>query len=606
MKILRKIKKMFSSSTLSYLMVIMLLTKVLGLLKLRVIATLFGTSRELDIFWAAFTIPDMAFNILISGSINAAIIPIFSQVKHKGNGVNECTDKGCGDRDLAELFTSLNFVLAVFFIIFALICFIFAEQFSRFILSADFLRDALDISSQVTMEDVQLLTLLTRIVTLTPVFLGINTIISGYIVVYRKFFVANITPLIYNLVILVTAVLLVKAFDLGVIGLAVAVLLGSIAQLVVQLPTFFSIFKPNFKLRNFGEIWDVTSHKLLYMFKISLPRSAGFLLEQASIIFNKMIGFTLSAGAVSVYQFAFSLHFVPVHLITGSISQVALTNFSELYSKNKMDEFKLYFNNALQVAIFLVLPCVAVLLVLRLPIVRLVYGAGQYDWSATRFTSWSLALLSLAVFSQVVVSILLRGFYAIQETRLPLIATALKVVVNIVATYYFTNFFSNYVDWRPILDSVIYQITHGARQGEILATVGNLGADLLSWFTVRSDYNYAVGGIALGFSIAYFAEMLINLGLFKLKTKKIVTMRETLLPAFKKIFVTFVTIIFMYASYVWLDNRMLDTTRTVDVIAIFGLVSLVCVISYLSLSWIFRVKELFDFKDKFFNMVKNE
>lgn len=606
MRIFAKIKKFLASSTVSYLLIIMLITKLLGLFKLRVIATLFGTSRELDIFWAAFTIPDMAFNILISGSINAAIIPIFSQVKHKGNGENECTDKGCGDKDLAELFTSLNVLLAIFFIVFAVVCFIFAEQFSVFILNAQFLRDALDISNQITIEDVKLLTLLTRIVTLTPIFLGFNTIMSGYIVVYRKFFVANITPLIYNLVILVFSIGFVKIFDLGVIGLAVAVLLGSIAQLVVQIPTFYKIISPNFKMKNFSEIWATTRNKLLYIVKVSIPRSAGFLLEQATVIFNKMIGFTLTAGAVSVYQFAYSLHFFPVHLITGSISQVALTNFSELYSKGKTDEFKLYFNNALQVAIFLVLPCVAILLILRLPIVRLVYGAGEYDWSATRFTSWSLALLSIAVFSQVVVSILLRGFYAIQETKLPLIATSIKVVVNIVATYYFTNFFSNYVDWRPIVDNFIYQVGHGAAQGELLSEIFEFVSYMGSWFTVRNDYNYAVGGIALGFSIAYFVEMLINLLLLKIKVKNLITLRDTILPTFKKISITIVTMVAMYASYLWLDHNILDTTRTINVILIFTLVCIICGIMYVGLSWIFKVKELYDFKNKLVSKLRNE
>lgn len=609
MKLFNKIKKLITSSTISYLMIMMLVTKLLGLVKLRVIASLFGTgigiNRELDIFWAAFTIPDMAFNILISGSINAAIIPVFSEVKHKGSGKEACEDEGCGDRNLAELFTSLNVVLAVFFIIFSIICFVFAEQFSRFMLSAEFLRDALDISSEITLEDVKLLAKLTRIVTLTPVFLGFNTIISGYIVIYRKFFVANVTPLLYNLVIIIFSVIFVKIFDLGVVGLSVAILIGSIAQLVVQLPTFFKIIKPHLQQRSFAEMWSITKNKLLYIFKISLPRSLGFFIEQFNGIFNKMIGFTLNAGAVTVYQFAYSLHFFPVHLITGSISQVALTNFSELYNKGDKKEFSKNFNNALQMATFLVMPCVAVLLILRLPIVRLVYGASEFSWDSTRFTSWSVALLSIAVFAQVITSILLRGFYAIQETKLPLIATFIKVIVNFVATYYFTNFFSNYVDWRPILDSVVYQITHGAKQGEIMIALNSIGNDLLSWFTIRSDYNYAVGGIALGFSIAFFVEMVLDMILLGRKVPGLITLKKTIRPMIKKAFITFVTIVFMYVTYIWLDKRILDTSRTINVLAIFLLVSAVCVIMYILLCWVFKVKEFMHLKEKFITPILN-
>ncbi len=596
-KIWHKVSKKLGQSVISYLMVIILITKFLGFLKLRIIAANFGASKELDIFWTAFTIPDIMFDVLISGSINAAIIPIFTSTRHKD-----------GDKELVDLFMDINILLAFVFTIIGVLIFIFSYDISNFLIRGRQIRDVLNIASNITVEDVDMLARMTRIVVLCPIILGISTIISGYLVTYKKFFISNITPLIYNVVIVFLTLIFVKQFDLGVYGLSYAILLGTISQLLVQLPTLFKLMRRyggKGLLQDLMNFADYKWHRIKRIIKLAAPRSTGVLFQELNTIFNKMIGFTITEGAISAYSYAYSLHLFPVHIITGSMAQVALTNFSELFCQNRLDEFKDTFNEVLQLAFYLIMPFLAFLVVLRLPIVRLAYGTGNFNWWDTKFTSWSLALLSLGMVAQVGSSLTLRAYYAIGETRIPLITSIVKIFVNVILTYYFTNFFSHYTDWRPIVSQVINQIRGGHATNSVSLVVQSLGSDLITWFTTRNDFDYAIGGIALAFSVSFLLELILDLSLLNRKVKGIVNWKRTWWPLIIKFLMAISTIVPMYVFYRWLDLNVLDTTRVINVILIFIYTTFLGGVIYLGLSWIFALQEFIYLKDRLQELALN-
>ncbi len=596
-KIWQRASEKLGQSVISYLMVLILVTKFLGFLKLRIIAANFGASKELDIFWTAFTIPDIMFDVLISGSINAAIIPIFTSTRHKE-----------GDQELVDLFMDINILLALIFTFLGILIFIFSYDISNFLIRGRFIRDVLNIASNITVEDVDMLARMTRIVVFSPIILGISTIVSGYLITYKKFFISNITPLIYNVVIVFLTLIFVKQFDLGVYGLSFAILAGTVSQLLVQLPTLFRLLR---KYGGKGFVKDLAKFtefkwcRIKRIIKLAAPRSTGVLFQQFNTIFNKMIGFTITEGAISAYRYAYSLHLFPIHIITGSMAQVALTNFSDLYCQNKIEEFKDTFNEVLQLAFYLIMPFLAFLVILRLPIVRLAYGTGSFDWWDTKFTSWSLALLSLSMVAQVGSSLTLRAYYAIGETRIPLITTVIKIVLNVISTYYFTNFFSNYSDWRPIVSQVVNQMQKGHATNSVNLVVKSFGSDLITWFTTRNDFDYAIGGIALAFSFSFILELVLDLFLLNRRVKGIVSWKKTWKPLIIKFLLTIFTMVPMYIFYRWLDLNVLDTSRVVNVLLIFIYTTALGGVIYVGLSWILVLEEFIYLKDRFQELALN-
>lgn len=569
--LMSKIKDKISS-----IMVILVLSKILGFLKMTIIAQLFGTSRELDIFWAAFTIPDTIFNILVAGAVNAAIIPVFSSVLHKE-----------GEEELNLLYGRLNVIFIIAFFIFSFIFFIFAPQIGNFLISSNALQSYLGSSNIADPSEVQLFTTLMRVMLLSPLLLGVSSLITAYLQVRKSFFATTMAPLFYNLAMILVSLILVKFFHLSVISVAISVVVGSLLHLLAQLPELYRYIKyPTGDGLLVKNIKNYLNKETWAVLKLAFPRMLGLIGEQVNTIINTIISFTLSAGSLSAYKFAFSLHLFPVQIFTGAVSQVALSNMSEFSAKGDTKSFEETFNKAIKQTIFLLLPVIAILLVLRLPIVRIVYGLDS--WWGTVITSWSLALLTVAIVAQSVVLITFRAFYAVHETKLPLIATFVAIVVNIVASYYLTNFFSHYFDWRPILNQIWVQVTAFDNQG-VWDAVKSLFSDLVIWLTTRNKSDAAVGGLALATSLACFAEMIVALLLINRKVK-VFSFKRTIKPLIPMVINAMLMTFGMYFIFK-LSDFSLDTSRTVYVIALVIVTSTYGLISFALGCKVFRITE---------------
>ena len=560
-------------------MFVLVLSKVLGFLKLRLIAQLFGATRELDLFWAAFTIPDTLFNIIIAGSINAAIIPVFSKVLNKK-----------GDVDLVKLFYRLNILFLVSIIFLSFLAFLFANQIASLLVGQNIAIGLLQTAEDITVRDINFLAWLIRIMLLSPIFLGLSNLLSGYLQVYKRFFVTAVAPLVYNIVVIFVALVLVRNLDMGVEGIAWATVFGSVFHFLSQTPAFVRVYKEKTLLtKNLyremkGNLLGVKEDlkEVCNVLRLAIPRIIGVVGEQINVFINTFISFTLSGGALSAYRFAFSLHLFPVQIIGGAMSLVALPNLAEAFANGKMKIFREIYNKSVQKALFLILPMVGIILVLRLPIVRLAYGVGEFDWWATVITSWCLFLLAFAVLGQVVASLSLRAFYAIHETRLPLLIILLTIILNIFGSYYFTNFFSHYFDWRPL----VAQIGNG---GTLEASRALL-SEMSGWFTTRNISDAAVGGLALSTSISFLFEATLYIILLNRKVK-VISWNQSVKPFLKKITSTAIMIAVMYFAF-RLTDFSLDTTRTVNVLLILLTTTLLGIAVYILCCKIFRVQEL--------------
>lgn len=563
-------------------MAILFITKVLGFLKLRVIAQLFGASHELDIFWAAFTIPDTLFMITVAGSLNAAIIPLLSEIFHKE-----------GEEKLHKFFSNLIIVVGAIITFLAILLLVFTPQIASLLIGSDSMQNVLGFASRVTPADFNLFVKLTRILLLSPILLGMSSILTGYLQVRRQFFVTSLAPLFYDLAMILGSFLLVNFFGMGVTGVAISAVIGSFVHLVVQLPSLLRYFRTKFRPSVKGITLAFKDTKIWKALKLALPRTLAIVGEQVNVIVNTFISFTLAPGALSSYKFALSLHMFPVNIVGSAVAQVALPDLAENCENEK--KFKKLFNTSIQNSLYLVFPIVAILVVLRLPLVRLIYGVGEFDWRATLLTAWSLALLSISIVAQTLSQIVLRAYYALKDTWRPLIPVAIGIVINIVLAYFLTNFFSHYYDWRPIVLEVGKQISSANGSG-VLEVVKSFFGDFMKWCTTRGTSDMAVGGLSLSLSIASFVEVIL-LFIFLNKKIKVTTYKNTIKPLLMKVLNTVLMVFGMYLMFKLFDFK-LDTSRTWAIIVLTGVVSIYGVLSYWLGSKVFGIKEIEFYEQK--------
>jgi putative peptidoglycan lipid II flippase len=554
------------------MMILVALTKIVGFAKIHMFARIFGASRELDIFWAAFTIPDIIFNVIVLGSVNAALIPSFAEALGEGR--------------IRKLFSDIIRLFLLAIVVFCVVGFIFAPQAARLV-STGALGGLGFEGGDFSPADVELMALLMRLMMLSPIILGVSSIITAGLQVNKRFFLPALAPLLYNVGIIVGAIVFTSQMHLGVVGLAYGVILGSILHLIVQIPI----------LKKLGLSVDFSgsflNRDVLRVVKLALPRVFGLVGEQISILVNTVISMGLGSGALSAFRYASSLYLMPVQLLGTTIAQAALPTLSLEYNassrltllddgkkQHDLDQFGLLFSKTLQQILFYVLPAVVFFVVLRLPIVRLVLGAGAFDWEDTVMTAWVLALFGIAMLMHSVVALVVRAFYAMHDTIVPVVVSFFSLVVNIVGSILFTNFFSHYYDWRPLLSSVINRT--GAFSSEFWT-------DLARWFTTRNSSPSAVGGLALSAGVALLVEGVLLLLILNRRVR-ILSWRRFWKPTLRKLFATWVMATLMYSLYTFW-NFKLDTSTVLSIILLFIVVGGVGMGVYIVVSEIMDIRE---------------
>ena len=376
-----------------------LLSAVLGLLRDRLLAGTFGAGSQLDVYYSAFTVPDFIALILIFGAIAAAVIPIFSEYLLK--------DK----EDAWKYVSTLLNVFLGFLIIVCLILIIFTP----FIISIT----APGFSGQKK----DLAVMLMRIMFLSPIILGASNMISGILQVFNKFLVTALAPLLYNVGIIVGIVFFVPMF--GLQGLAWGVVFGGLIHLAIQLPSFIH---SGFKWRPNFNIFDPGVSKTI---KLMVPRSLGLGAGQLNTIATTAIASTLMSGSIAVFNLANNLSSILVNAIAVSVSTAAFPAMSMAFLKNDHQDFIKKFSGIFRQIIFLTVPISLLLLILRVQIVRVLYGVGKFNWSDTKLVTACLAILAFNLVAQAFILFLSKTFYAAHNTKIPAIISGVTVVFNI-------------------------------------------------------------------------------------------------------------------------------------------------------------------------------
>ena len=389
-----------NSITLAALLVALssLVSRFLGIFRDRILAGEFGAGDALDVYYAAFRIPDLVFNLLVLGALSAGFIPVFTSLIKREN-----------KSEAWEFASSILNVLVLFITILSGLFIIFAPFLMEFIVPG------------FSSEKQELTVALTRIMFLSPIFLGISSVFGGILQSFKRFFVYSLSPIIYNIGIIVGALYLVPIW--GIYGLAVGVVLGAFMHMSIQIPMAFSlgfryIFKFNFKNKEVRKVG-----------LMMIPRTMSLAISQINLLVITVIASTLAIGSITIFNFANNLQSFPVGIFGISFAIAAFPTLSVVaFNKDKLIN---NFSTALRQILFFIVPSTVLLLTLRAQIIRVVFGTGRFDWQDTILTMDALGFFAVSLFAQALIPLLVRVFYARNNSKTPFFIGLVSAVFNI-------------------------------------------------------------------------------------------------------------------------------------------------------------------------------
>lgn len=377
------------------------LSQILAFLRDRLLAHIFGASYELDIYYAAFRIPDFIFVTVASVVSLSVLIPFIIEKESLGREAL---------RDFVNNIFSFFSLLIIIVsgLAFFLIPTISSVLFKGF--SDTALTEVISIS---------------RILLLSPIILGFSNLLGSLTQAYNRFTIYALAPLLYNAGIIVGIIMLAER--MGVVGVAIGVVAGASLHALVQVPfVVASGFFPRFSLTSLdlAAVGRVVS--------ISLPRTLTLSMTSIATIFLVSMASLMAEGSVSILSFSFNLQSVPLSIIGVSYSLAAFPTLSRRFRDNNSKAFMQQMASTARLVIFWSLPLTALFIILRAQIVRVILGSGLFDWEDTRLTAAALALFILSSMFQCLSLLFMRGFYSAGSTKKPffinLVSTAIMMV----------------------------------------------------------------------------------------------------------------------------------------------------------------------------------
>ncbi len=388
-KIIASGKKILTSpqttivSAAAVVMVMILASRVLGLVRQRVLADYFIPS-DLSLFFAAFRLPDVLFEVLVFGTFSSAFIPVFT--KELKNGTEEAWK-------LASRVVNLGLLL---FLGFAFIFALFARQIYTII------------TPGFSEEEIRQVASVARILFAAQGFFVVSYVLTGVLESLRRFVVPALAPLFYNIGIIVGTIFLTPKF--GILGPAYGVVLGAFLHFLIQLPVAYKLgFRFSFSFKADNDVKKIG--------KLALPRIIDLSFDQIGKTIELSLASIISRASYTYFTFANSLQLLPVSLFGTSLAKAALPMLSRV--SDDPHEFKRILHSTILQAIFFTLPFAAIIIILRIPFVRLAYGTDIFDWASTVQTGYVLSAFGVGIVFQTLIAILGRSFFALHDTKTP-------------------------------------------------------------------------------------------------------------------------------------------------------------------------------------------
>lgn len=390
-------------------MLFFVLSRLSGLLREIIIGASFGTSAEYDAYLAAFRIPDLLFQLAAGGALGSAFIPVFS-------GYWLQSDK----RQAWLLFSRVLNLIMLGLLVLSAGAALFAEPIVRIVLAPGF-----------TPAQQALTASLMQWMLIGTMIFGASGLIMGALNATQHFLAPAAAPVLYNVAIIAAAYLLAPVY--GVYGLVTGVVIGSLAHLLVQAPVLFH------KGYRFQAALSFTDPGVQKVALLMGPRVLGLFFVQLHFLVNTILASGLGAGALSALNYAWLLMLLPHGIIAQGVATVVFPTFSAQTAAGQIDAFRHTFERALRVVVFLVAPSAALLLVLRRPTISILLERGAFDTESMMFVAYGLQFYVIGLLFHSMLEIIVRGFYAMQNTWTPVFVGVLAMSGNIALSFAFVG-----------------------------------------------------------------------------------------------------------------------------------------------------------------------
>ena len=364
---------------------------MLGLVRDILFARFFGASRLLDIYNSAFIIPDLLLNIFVAGALTAAFVPVFSHLY------------ATGEREEAEkVATTVLYAAPVTILIIGIPIFIFMP-FLDTLVAPGFVG-----------QEKQLLVTMSRLLLLSPIIFATSNTLGNTLISLEKFGAYGISPVLYNLGIIV-GIPLVSVF--GPLGLVVGVIVGALLHLTIRV---VGLIRGGFKLRY---PIDLGNRNFLKIPKLMIPRMAGQPIEQIIFFIFNNLASTLAVGSIAVLSFARNFQSVPVSLFGISFSTAIFASLSRKAALGDRVGFMRHLKEAAGVLAIMSGLSAIIFLIFGEQIIRLFLGGGRFSEEDVVRTGKLLMIFALAVPAESFIHLIARSFYAMKDTWTPVLVS---------------------------------------------------------------------------------------------------------------------------------------------------------------------------------------
>ncbi len=401
-------------------MVAFILSNLAGLVRQIVVTAAFGTQLEIDAFNAANRVSETLFSLVAGGALASAFIPSFTGLLAQEKK-QEAWRLASAISNLALLALSLASLLVA----------LLAQPVVRYVLAPGFAsnpgQEALTVA-------------LLRLMLPSAVIFGLSGLVMGMLNSHQVFFVPALTPAMYQLgLIFGTLVLEPK---MGIYGLGWGVLIGSALHLGLQLPALLKLrgqYFPDLGLE-LASVREVV--------RLMGPRLLGVAVVQLNFWVNTRLASYMGEGRVTALQLGFALMLMPQAAIAQSIAVAAMPVFSRQFVRGEMDELRHSLASSLRGVLLLAIPATAGLILLRTPLVAALYQRKEFTEFSTELVAWALAWYAAGLVGHSLVEILARAFYAMHDTRTPVLVGGLAMGLNVVFSLGFAALFDR-LGWMP-------------------------------------------------------------------------------------------------------------------------------------------------------------
>ncbi|MBT6408515.1 MAG: murein biosynthesis integral membrane protein MurJ [Nitrospina sp.] len=386
-----------------------LLSRLFGFLRDVVIAMAFGSSASADAFFVAFRIPNMQRRILGEGAVTAAFIPVFTEtLTQRGESV--------AWKITANLFNILFIALtlaSLFILIFSpAVITVFAPGF-------------LDEPGKF-----ELTVKLTRWMAPYLFFIGLAAFCMGILNSLKVFALPAATPILQNITMILSVLIIAPQMDEPIMGLAIGVLVGGALQLLIQLP---AVIKRGFR---FEKTLNFKQEEVVKIARLMGPVILGLAVYEVNIMVDTLLASLLPGGSISYLYYGNRLVQLPLGIFAVALGVALLPTLSSQAAKGNLKELVQTVGFSIRLILFITIPATIGLIILREPIVNTLWERGEFLASTTEGTAIALLYYSVGLCAYSGIKIIAPAFYSLQDTKTPakigIYSMLLNMVLNLI------------------------------------------------------------------------------------------------------------------------------------------------------------------------------